>query len=121
LAKQKIRFECTNCGNESPKWLGVCPSCNEWHTYEERVEEKKESKKHKVDISSDGQSEAVKLSDVEIEDNDRRKTGLQELDRVLGGGLVNGSFVLLGGDPGIGKSTLCSSLQNPGRIGKFCM
>ncbi len=110
MAKQKIRFECTNCGNESPKWLGVCPSCNEWHTYEERVEEKKESKKHKVDISSDGQSEAVKLSDVEIEDNDRRKTGLQELDRVLGGGLVNGSFVLLGGDPGIGKSTLMLQL-----------
>lgn len=111
MAKQKIRYECGNCGYNSPKWLGVCPSCNEWHTFEEIKETKSPNKKHKVEIGEDDESEkAILLSDVESNEHDRRSTGITELDRVLGGGIVKGAFLLLGGDPGIGKSTLMLEL-----------
>lgn len=112
MAKSKTEFECSNCGYVSPKWLGVCPSCNQWHTFEEREQPEKPSQKHKVDISSDSVTgDAVALSDVESSDRDRRSTNMEELDRVLGGGMVKGSFLLLGGDPGIGKSTLMLQLS----------
>lgn len=85
----------------------MCPSCNEWHTFEEKTEEKKPSKKHKVEIGpEDEQQDARPLSDVKDEEHNRQSTGIGELDRVLGGGVVKGAFLLLGGDPGIGKSTL---------------
>lgn len=110
MAKTKIEYECSNCGHSSAKWLGVCPVCGEWHTYVEKITDKSASsgKKHKVDISeSNGKSdEAVLLSKVEHNDQDRLSTHMEEFDRVLGGGLIKGSFLLLGGDPGIGKSTL---------------
>lgn len=108
MAKTKVQFECSNCGHLSAKWLGVCPTCGEWHTFEEIVSEPAASKKHKVDISSGNGSpaEAVRLADVQIQDQNRLSTNLQEFDRVLGGGVIRGSFLLLGGDPGIGKSTL---------------
>lgn len=106
MAKEKIRFECSNCGHVSPKWLGVCPKCKEWNTFSEKREKKKDSKKHKVEISESDDSKAVRLSDVGTENQQRVSTNLDEFDRVLGGGFVNGSFTLLGGDPGIGKSTL---------------
>jgi len=109
MAKPKIVYECSACGHQSAKWLGLCPACGEWHTFEEKVTEKKNSsKKHKVDISqSDNDSgEAVALSEVKQSREERTSTKLSEFDRVLGGGLVDGSFLLLGGDPGIGKSTL---------------
>jgi DNA repair protein RadA/Sms len=107
VAKQRVQFECGNCGHLSAKWLGVCPSCNEWNTYSEVVQKKESSKKHKVDISTIETADATRLSDVKPNQNsDRFSTNLEELDRVLGGGLVRGSFSLLGGDPGIGKSTL---------------
>ncbi|MCC5904959.1 MAG: DNA repair protein RadA [Balneolaceae bacterium] len=107
MAKQRVQFECGNCGHLSAKWLGVCPSCNEWNTYSEVVQKKESSKKHKVDISTVETADATRLSDVKPNQNsDRFSTNLEELDRVLGGGLVRGSFSLLGGDPGIGKSTL---------------
>ena len=106
MAKQRIQFECGNCGHLSAKWLGVCPSCNEWNTFSEKAEQKKSSKKHKVDVSISDQSDAKRLSDVRYHDRERVSSNLQEFDRVLGGGFVAGSLSLLGGDPGIGKSTL---------------
>ncbi|MDZ7755399.1 DNA repair protein RadA [Rhodohalobacter sp.] len=107
MAKTKIQYECSACGHLSPKWLGLCPACGEWHTFEEKVtEKKKSSKKHKVDISDNGETEAVALKDVQHSKDERLSTNLSEFDRVLGGGIVDGSFLLLGGDPGIGKSTL---------------
>ncbi len=107
MAKTKVQYECSACGHLSPKWLGLCPACGEWHTFEEKISEKKKSsKKHKVDISENGETEAVALKDVQQSKEERISTNLSEFDRVLGGGLVDGSFLLLGGDPGIGKSTL---------------
>lgn len=109
MGKTKVQFECSSCGHLSAKWLGVCPACGEWHTFEEKISEPStSSKKHKVDISSGNGSpeKAVKLSEVQIQNQNRSTTNLQEFDRVLGGGLIAGSFLLLGGDPGIGKSTL---------------
>jgi DNA repair protein RadA/Sms len=107
MAKPKIQYECSACGHVSPKWLGLCPACGEWHTFEEKISEKKKSsKKHKVDISNSDESDAVALKDVKQSKEERISTNLSEFDRVLGGGLIDGSFLLLGGDPGIGKSTL---------------
>ena len=106
MAKTKIQFECSSCGHVSPKWLGVCPACKEWHTFQEKTEAPKSAKKHKVDVSEAEETDAVPLSEVKQEAHSRFETGLTELDRVLGGGLIKGSLLLLGGDPGIGKSTL---------------
>jgi DNA repair protein RadA/Sms len=109
MAKNRVIYECKSCGHTSAKWLGLCPSCSEWHTFEE-VEEEKESKtaqKHKIDISTGNREEKpVKLSDVSYSEENRFKTKIGELDRVLGGGFMASSLILLGGDPGIGKSTL---------------
>lgn len=111
MAKQKSTFVCDNCEYSSPKWLGVCPSCNQWHTFQEKIEEKHQTQRHKVDIGAAGdKQDAIPLSSVEKNEQDRKSTGIEELDRVLGGGLVKGSFLLLGGDPGIGKSTLMLQL-----------
>ncbi len=109
MAKEKISFECTNCGYSSPKWLGVCPSCEEWNSFFEKKKIKEIPKKHKVDIS-EAIDAAVRLSEVKPGNRERLSTNMQEFDRVLGGGLTRGSFSLLGGDPGIGKSTLMLQL-----------
>lgn len=102
MAKQKIKYICTECGFESLKWLGKCPHCENWNTFtEEFVEEKKSVKKQKVKDEN-----IFQLSEVNSHDDIRIKTGINEFDRVLGGGLIIGSVVLIGGDPGIGKSTL---------------
>ncbi len=106
MAKQRIQFQCGNCGHTSAKWLGVCPSCNEWNTYSEIVEQPQKSKKHKVDVSVSDQADVIRLTDVSRQTSERFSSNLDEFDRVLGGGFVNGSLSLLGGDPGIGKSTL---------------
>lgn len=108
MTKTKSQFECSSCGHLSAKWLGVCPACEEWHTFQEKISAPAPSKKHKVDISggNGAAGEAVRLSDVRIEDQNRLSTNFREFNRVLGGGLIRGSFLLLGGDPGIGKSTL---------------
>lgn len=103
MAKGKSTvFFCQNCGNESSKWMGQCPACHEWNTFVEEALDKKEIKSRKaisdVKVSS--------LNEVTETDATRTKTGMEELDRVLGGGLVKGSLILVGGDPGIGKSTL---------------
>ena len=100
-AKKSIYF-CQNCGHEESKWLGQCPMCKEWNTFaEEKVVSIKGQKS-----SGEKQVQAVTLSSVTTDEDERMKTELVELDRVLGGGIVPGSLVLVGGDPGIGKSTL---------------
>lgn len=101
-------FFCNNCGYESPKWLGKCPACNEWNTFVEEKVQKNKNGNYKEKI----ESEIVKLSDIEINIGQRFKTGFEELDRVLGGGLTKGSLTLVGGDPGIGKSTLILQMCN---------
>lgn len=113
MAKTKTVFYCTECGNESPKWQGRCAACGAWNTLVEHVEKPSAAGRAKsapVGISRTPQ----KLSDIHSNDEIRFSTGLGELDRVLGGGAVTGSLVLVGGAPGIGKSTLllqiCKSL-----------
>lgn len=101
VAKIKSKFICQNCGYETFKWLGKCPSCNEWNSFVEEIYEKKNIVK--VDLKN---VSVEKLMDVKIDKEDRIVTNIQELDRVLGGGIVEGSLILVGGDPGIGKSTL---------------
>ena len=101
----KTVFVCSNCGNESSKWLGKCPACGEWNSfYEEKVVDTKSSNNSLR--SSSSSAEVIKLKTVETNKFERYPTGYGELDRVLGGGLVQGSLVLIGGEPGIGKSTL---------------
>ena len=100
-AKKSVYF-CQNCGHEESKWIGQCPMCKEWNTFaEEKVVSTKGQKS-----SGEKQVQAVTLSSVTTDEDERMKTELVELDRVLGGGIVPGSLVLVGGDPGIGKSTL---------------
>jgi DNA repair protein RadA/Sms len=106
MAKPKIFYECSECGHQSPKWLGLCPSCGKWHTFEEGVQEQAPSAKHKVDIGSGEDAIPLALADIAYTNDDRVQSGISELDRVLGGGFMPGSILLLGGDPGIGKSTL---------------
>ena len=100
--KKSIYF-CQNCGHEESKWLGQCPICKEWNTF---VEEKITVSKSSAVKSAVREAEVVTLSSVSTEQEDRIRTKIEELDRVLGGGIVPGSLVLVGGDPGIGKSTL---------------
>lgn len=102
MAKSKSTYSCTECGGQTLKWQGQCPHCQAWNTLVEAVSEKAASRFTPVSESREVQS----LSEVEAEEEQRYSTGLIEFDRVLGGGLVQGGVVLLGGDPGIGKSTL---------------
>jgi DNA repair protein RadA/Sms len=109
LAKQKTTFYCQNCGANSPKWLGKCPSCGEWNTYvEEIVSPVADSAKSWNPASNSNQQrkKPVPVNEVVGEKLERTPSGDLELDRVLGGGIVAGSLVLIGGEPGIGKSTL---------------
>ncbi len=108
MAKVKSIFFCQNCGNSSPKWLGKCSACGEWNTY---VEEKTSSKKKHLATDFLSKTEVVKLNDVEVQDFPRIETASKEFDRVIGGGIVPGSVVLIGGEPGIGKSTLLLQLS----------
>lgn len=111
MAKVKTQFVCNNCGYASPKFLGRCPNCGKWNTLvEERMSDPKAERKSRV--SFDGKHTQPQLiSDVAMHGEPRVKTGMEELNRVLGGGVVDGSLVLIGGDPGIGKSTLLLQLS----------
>jgi len=102
MAKAKNVYTCTECGGQTLKWQGQCPHCSAWNTLVETVAERAASRFQSVAESSKLQ----KLSQIEAHEEERRPTGISELDRVLGGGLVRGAVVLIGGDPGIGKSTL---------------
>lgn len=105
MAKGKATvYFCQNCGYESGKWMGQCPGCREWNTFVEEVIDKKNVGKGKVSGNDD--AKAVPLSAIETTEDRRTSTDIKELDRVLGGGIVQGSLILVGGDPGIGKSTL---------------
>ncbi len=108
MAKEKTVYTCSECGGISPKWLGKCPHCNAWNTLEETRAEPAAGK-NRMQALARGLNAAqpvTTLSDIEAADVSRTPTGLEELDRVLGGGIVAGGVVLIGGDPGIGKSTL---------------
>ena len=112
MAKAKTTaFFCKECGYESAKWYGQCPACREWNTFVEEPVAKTKQTKGVVDLTASGRglkggTEPKVLRDITTKDADRTETGIVELDRVLGGGIVQGSLVLVGGDPGIGKSTL---------------
>jgi DNA repair protein RadA/Sms len=104
MAKAKTVFVCRSCGTDSPKWIGKCPSCGEWNTYMEEVVSKTSGVTGAA--FTGGVSAPVKLREINTEAQPRLDTQTDELNRVLGGGLVRGSVVLIGGEPGIGKSTL---------------
>ncbi len=121
MAKSKTIFVCTQCGHETSKWMGQCPGCREWNSF---VEEVKMTGKNTRSAKSAspvvaGSAKVQKLNDIIIDDDVRLKTKIDELDRVLGGGIVAGSLTLVGGDPGIGKSTLllqmCQEISNQGK------
>lgn len=107
MAKSKTIFECLACGFESPKWYGKCPSCGAWNQMEESIVRKETAKvRGTLGKSEVAPTKATKLSEVKKKDTPRTKTHMGEFDRVLGGGIVDGSLILIGGDPGIGKSTI---------------
>ena len=115
VARERTLFSCQNCGHQTPKWLGRCPDCGRWESLvEERVAPPARGGRRPA--GSEGRP--TPLSEIVADGEERRSTGIGELDRVLGGGLVQGSIVLLGGDPGIGKSTLalqaCGALAGQG-------
>ena len=116
MAKTKTVFVCNSCGYESAKWLGKCPACNEWNSfYEEKVTKTSEKSNAKIQAKP-----PMLLKEVVGSESTRISTGFSELDRVLGGGLVVGSLLLLGGEPGIGKSTLilqiCQNVKTEGKV-----
>lgn len=117
--KNKTIYICTECGAESPKWVGKCPNCGQWDTLSEFKTESKENSVKKT-FSEDLFKSKVKLSDVNETDEVRIRTGMEELDNVLGGGIVKGSLILVTGEPGIGKSTIllqiCLNLSKTNKI-----
>ncbi|MCR4797615.1 MAG: DNA repair protein RadA [Lachnospiraceae bacterium] len=116
--KKSSVFFCQNCGYESAKWMGQCPGCKEWNTFVEEALNRAEVKS----IKASADVKPSKLSEIAMTDEARATTGLKELDRVLGGGVVKGSMVLVGGDPGIGKSTLLLQVcQNICKKGFFVL
>lgn len=106
MAKKKTVFYCQSCGYESPKWLGRCPGCNEWNTLVEETIAPAAKHTYRSSEWIETSTSPIPLSSVQTSQEERLNTNIEELNRVLGGGLVPGSFILIGGDPGIGKSTL---------------
>lgn len=104
MAKSKVVFVCQNCGTQSPKWMGKCTSCGAWNSFQEEVIDSSVGKSTATVVSS--ATKPMMLSEIKTDNVTRIKTGIQELDQVVGGGIVPGSVILLGGEPGIGKSTL---------------
>ncbi len=121
MSKDKVKtvFFCTQCGYESPKWMGQCPGCKEWNTFKEGLNEKQSRHEGRTLRTGIENARIVPVPNVEIKKEDKIKTNIGELDRVLGGGIVWGSLTLIGGDPGIGKSTLllqvCKALGDAGK------
>src|SRR5687768_2499740 len=109
MAKLKTAFFCTECGNETPRWQGQCPACNAWNTLAAepvRTTRSTRAESSRSVARTASAAAPVRLADVATEESSRWSTGISELDFVLGGGVVPGSLVLVGGEPGIGKSTL---------------
>ena len=103
MVKIKTAYICQKCGFESPKWIGKCQNCNEWNSFIEEVKNKKTSFSN---ISNPSGVKPLLFSDISTTTSKRAATGNKEFDRVIGGGITPGSVVLIGGEPGIGKSTL---------------
>lgn len=119
MAKQKSVWFCSDCGQKQLKWLGQCPSCNLWNTFQEEIETS--SLPRRFESQPGNASRPVKLNDVKLADTPRILTHIKECDRLIGGGIVPGSLTLVGGDPGIGKSTLLLQLlPRPGKTGTYC-
>lgn len=112
MAKIKTIFTCQECGYESPRWLGKCPSCNQWNTFVEELKDNNTIIKEKISKSILPENMPKSIWEIKSGEKERFKTNLKELDRVLGGGLVKGSLTLISGDPGIGKSTLLLQTAN---------
>jgi DNA repair protein RadA/Sms len=110
MSKTKTSYFCQSCGAQSAKWVGKCPVCNEWNTYVEEVIEREETKISSKSFSTKREAKPILLRNVERQSIDRIDTQDSELNRVLGGGIVPGSLILIGGEPGIGKSTLMLQL-----------
>src|SRR4029078_495339 len=108
MAKIKTALFCQNCGYESVKWLGQCPSCNQWNTFVEELIQKEDSKNNgwKNHNAEKRSTKTISLNEIKSSEEDRLVTSDSELNRVLGGGIIPGSIVLVAGEPGIGKSTL---------------
>lgn len=113
MAKVKTRFFCQACGQESARWFGKCPGCGEWNTLVEEVLNRSPNNHSRLSVTP---VTATPLTEIQVVEEERTSSGSLELDRVLGGGIVTGSFILLGGEPGIGKSTLL--LQTAGTLAK---
>lgn len=120
MSKNKTVFVCNECGYESAKWLGKCPVCGSWNTFFEQKIIENKSSSLKLNTNNGKANTPQKLNSYEAKETIRTSTGFEELDRVLGGGLVKGSLILLGGEPGIGKSTLilqlCDKVQGDGQV-----
>ena len=106
MARTRTVWICRNCGSESVKWIGRCPSCGEWNTYQEETITPSTTSRELKLAGDTGKRKPELLSEITGKEKERHKTGMSELDRILGGGLVAGSLILLGGEPGVGKSTL---------------
>lgn len=119
MAKIKTKYVCQECGYENSKWLGKCPECSKWNTFVEEIEQKTSKSNKEVFVIDKSSSRPLNINSIETIKEQRFSTCINELDRVLGGGVVNGSLVLVGGDPGIGKSTLLiqvsSNVANSGK------
>src|SRR5207244_1902205 len=100
--KNRNHYACQSCGYVSPRWIGKCPQCNSWNSFVEEAAQKES----RIKTSKSPTAKAITLSSITVESDHRTPTGIAEFDRVLGGGMMSGSVVLVGGDPGIGKSTL---------------
>ena len=109
MPKTKTAFVCQNCGAESAKWIGRCPSCREWNTYQEEIITPASPRESNILAGLEKKNPKL-LDNIEADEKKRQKTGILELDRILGGGMVSGSLILLGGEPGVGKSTLALQL-----------
>ncbi len=105
MAKEKSIYSCTECGGSSSKWQGQCPACGAWNTLVESVAESTGAERHRFAGLAKASS-LQRLAEVSAKDSPRVPTGIGEFDRVLGGGMVAGQVILIGGDPGVGKSTL---------------
>lgn len=110
MAKQKNVWFCSECGQKQYKWVGQCPSCNQWNTFQEELE--MSSLPRRFEAQSNNVSRPVKLHEIKLQETPRILTHISECDRLLGGGIIPGSLTLVGGDPGIGKSTLLLQLSN---------
>ena len=110
MAKIKTKYICQECGYETFKWMGKCPECESWNTFVEEIEQKKT--KHDLFVMKNDIAKPIPINSLEFKEENRFSTCVNELDRVLGGGIVEGSMILVGGDPGIGKSTLLIQVSN---------